>query len=128
MGTTGRSHQKQPIKYEFGGPSGAFCNLFLLPLLVWLSAYICPDLPQVDWPSMERVERLRDVNEWTKALSASVSGEAMAVVIAWFVFQIGLYYIVPGYYVQGVELPTKERLSYKINGKCGTGTTCVYHA
>ncbi|KAI9014772.1 ergosterol biosynthesis ERG4/ERG24 family-domain-containing protein [Gaertneriomyces semiglobifer] len=40
---------------------------------------------------------------------------AFAAVIGWMLFQSLLYGLLPGTYMQGVELPTGERLEYKIN-------------
>eukprot|EP01138_Halocafeteria_seosinensis_P010917 gb/GECG01011150.1/.p1 GENE.gb/GECG01011150.1/~~gb/GECG01011150.1/.p1 ORF type:complete len:434 (+),score=27.22 gb/GECG01011150.1/:1-1302(+) len=103
------------LHYEFGGPLGASINLVFLPIFVWLSAYTCPDVVGSSWPSWDRLQQLTDTDGVLRALRQSFSLEALLVITGWFAFQVLLYYIIQGYYVEGVELPNGEKLSYKIN-------------
>ncbi|KDO35576.1 hypothetical protein SPRG_00418, partial [Saprolegnia parasitica CBS 223.65] len=105
---------KKAFSYEFGGPLGAVFIMLILPAVVVFLVRGCNASYCVD----NRFDFAELYAQVTAPIVASefVNANAIAVVFGWFGFQVLLERLVPGAYHDGVLLPTKTRLTYKVNG------------
>jgi len=90
---------------EFGGPIGCAATCLVLPVISLTAAAF--------------------LAEPTRPPSAAELLQAGSVVTAWFAYQIILWMVLPGKVVQGVELSTKERLPYTMNGQASFWVSLV---
>jgi delta14-sterol reductase len=114
--TTSSTHSTH---YEFGGPLGASLLLLFLPLLTFaLSAYTGPG----GWPSHGGLEGLaahlsaRGGLQLLHDAASQWDTRVFLLYCAYWASLAVLYLVLPGRRVQGVVLPTGERLPYPLNG------------
>ncbi|CAK4689534.1 unnamed protein product [Aphanomyces euteiches] len=115
--TPSSHHDKnKPFTYDFGGPIGATFIMIILPVVVVFLYAGCNETYCVDnrFDFPELFQNVAKRFNWDDL----VDPQAIAVVFAWFGFQVALEQLVPGTYHAGVQLatPKKERLTYKVNG------------
>ncbi|OQR91734.1 ATP-dependent RNA helicase dbp4 [Thraustotheca clavata] len=109
-----RSVEKKAFVYDFGGPFGAVFIMIILPLVVLFLYRGCN--------ASYCVDNRFDLKELYEQVTSSmpfedlINRDAIFAVFGWFAFQVALERFVPGSYHEGVLLPTKERLTYKVNG------------
>jgi hypothetical protein len=112
------------VEYEFGGPVGTLATMLGLPITIWGLFLTCNDKAAgcPTWPQLPA---------GAEAIPAFLAGlyshEAMAVFVLWFAFLVVLWAVVPGAWIQGVELPSSGRLQYKMNGMLSgaVATACL---
>jgi delta14-sterol reductase len=111
----------EPHGYEFAGPPGAFLISFGLPIVVYLSTFLCNDIsgcpvPSVLAPSTLTIENLkRDVGWPATGIWGLASWDVSAKVLGYYLFSLLLQRILPGEEVVGTELVSGGRLKYKFN-------------
>ncbi|KAI9846044.1 MAG: erg24, C-14 sterol reductase [Thelocarpon superellum] len=111
--------------YEFGGPLGALAITVVLPLLCYAAIMLCNDrsgcpVPSLLHPRSLSLETLqRDVG-WT-GLAGLASVNATLCLLAYYILVLVLSVVLPGAEVEGVELRTGGRLTYK----CNAFSVCV---
>lgn len=112
--------KKQNFKYEFGGPIGTAANLLCLPPLVMILSH---------WTRVGFVD-VESLKHWTTLepilippVDVKVYLQCGLGLVAWFVFLVVLWAVLPGPIVLGspiVQAPKKSdeplRLPYKLNG------------
>jgi len=103
-----KTAQQHKIHYEFGGPIGALGIIVGLPavcygLVVFCNANGCIRLNALEVPTLPEGMVL-------------FSWEACAVFLGWIAFTTALHLILPGIRKEGIQLPDKSRLTYKLNG------------
>jgi len=92
---------------EFGGPVGVFGMMIGLPAVIYGLFIFCND-PLVGCPDWQA---LPDLSKHT-----FYSTQAVLVELLWFGFLMILWGVLPGRWINGVKLPSGERLAYKMNG------------
>lgn len=99
----------QSFQYEFFGP--------------WGPALLVPALPAVVlglvWACNESGCLSLTPTPWAPGFPAGrslYSHQAMAAVLGWFSLVLVLHLLLPGAHMQGVALPNRRRLTYKLNG------------
>ena len=100
------------MEYEFGGPIGALGTVLSLPVVIYALYFLCNCTGECLslYPlNIPKLPEYTEVEWWNSS--------AFFITLAWIVWLVVLYYIIPGPTVQGVKLETGERLSYKMNGK-----------
>ncbi|RHY37367.1 hypothetical protein DYB25_005777 [Aphanomyces astaci] len=109
-----QSKHSKPFTYDFGGPIGSFVIMCILPVVVVFLFAGCNASYCID----NRFDFGELYIQVTTTLSWSdlVDAKAIAVVFGWFGLQVLLERLVPGEFHNGVVLPTKDRLVYKVNG------------
>lgn len=131
-------------RYEWGGPIGAFFLLPILPLVTYSLLFLCNKNTCLEWSAFLDSQKLVSQLEaslpsnqpelpYTSSSSSSSSSsfswlssytffnglfslEAFVVYLAWFVFQIVLYFVLPGQVGEGLPLKDGTRLKYPFNG------------
>ncbi|KKY13932.1 putative c-14 sterol reductase [Phaeomoniella chlamydospora] len=107
--------------YEFGGPLGAFGVTFGLPILVYLSTFLCNDVsgcpvPSLLNPSTITFEKLKRETPWPEEGFAGLFDfKVSAWVLAYFGLLLVLQLILPGVEVEGVKLACGGKHKYKFN-------------
>lgn len=102
-----KSHDQQ--EYEFFGPYVPGVITVALPLVVLGLSYACNAegclqlIPRLSVPGFPSDQAL-------------YTHEAMLAVAGWFGLVLLLHLLLPGQLAQGVLLPNKQRLQYKLNG------------
>jgi len=98
--------------FEFGGPAGAVATMISLPFVVLFLYYGASKEYKFSFTNLGGfVEIVRK-----KHLKDLFSSEAWTVCVRWFLFQVLLERLLFAEKAKGVELPTGERLTYRING------------
>eukprot|EP00878_Enallax_costatus_P039401 GHUV01045074.1.p1 GENE.GHUV01045074.1~~GHUV01045074.1.p1 ORF type:complete len:123 (-),score=7.20 GHUV01045074.1:14-382(-) len=106
-----RTQHDHKFHYEFMGPYGPALIIIALPLVVLGLSYACNAngclqlFPYVYVPGFPASTQL-------------YTHEAMLAVAGWFTLVLVLHLLLPGQTAQGVELPNRRRLTYKLNGTC----------
>ncbi|PLB51187.1 putative C-14 sterol reductase [Aspergillus steynii IBT 23096] len=115
------------VKYEFGGPLGASAITFGLPVLLYIFAFACNDVSGCPAPSLLSPRTL----SWEK-LSAEIgwppgglrdlgSWEATGVVLAYYLFSLILWRVLPVHITHGTKLVHHGRpLEYRFNAFSST--------
>lgn len=115
------AHEPEQHGYEFGGPLGAFGVTFGLPLLTYLTYFACNDVsgcpaPAFLNPSTLTLEKLKAQTPWPEE---GVLGLCSLEVFGWTLAYHGLSYalqlLLPGTEVEGTQLGTGGRHTYKFN-------------
>ncbi|KAI1005478.1 Delta(14)-sterol reductase [Podosphaera aphanis] len=113
--------QSEPHGYEFGGPLGAFVLSFGLPLIVYLSTFLCNDIsgcpvPSLLSPSTLTIDRLKQEVGWpSNGVWGLASWDVSAKVLGYYLLSAILHRILPGEVVEGTQLESGGRLIYKFN-------------
>ncbi len=96
-------------EYEFMGPFlGPIGIMAALPLVCYGLVYVCNAQGCLEISNMSI--------PGFAAQSQLISREAFLAIFGWMAFQIILHLALPGQLVKGTILPTKEKLTYKLNG------------
>ena len=105
--------------YEFGGPLGALGMTIGLPILCYLFGFLCNDVSGCPAPSLLSghidLEAIKQDVGWP-GLQGLFSLEATAWVLAYYLLLLVLFVVIPAPEVEGVELRTGGKLTYKLNG------------
>ncbi|KAK5095947.1 erg24, C-14 sterol reductase [Lithohypha guttulata] len=110
-----------PHGYEFFGPPGAFLITFGLPVLVYATAFLCNDVsgcpaPALLHPSTLTWVKLKHQIPWPEEGIRGVhSWEVTAWVSAYYFLSLFLQLLLPGEYVEGLQLSCGGRHTYKFN-------------
>ncbi|KAK3068987.1 erg24, C-14 sterol reductase [Teratosphaeriaceae sp. CCFEE 6253] len=119
--------------YEFGGPIGASLISFGLPFVCYAFAFLCNDVAGTPPPSLLSPNKLFTApvlstkSGWQHGLDTlkretgwpGVAGllntEAVVGTLAWYGWSLLLYVLLPAQEVEGTELATGGRLTYRFN-------------
>ncbi|OXV06752.1 hypothetical protein Egran_05481 [Elaphomyces granulatus] len=107
--------------YEFLGPPGAAAISFGLPILLYTFTFGCNDVsgcpaPSLLNPSTLTVEKLKEEVGWpSEGILGFGSWKATGWVLAYYLFSLILYRVLPGTEAEGVKLVNGGRLKYKFN-------------
>lgn len=102
--------------YEFCGPLGALLVTLGTPFLVYALFFICNDssqacsLPTLD--SLRQLHVLLDMKWWISLWDM----DAAILYLAWYLFCVVAWIILPGRWIEGLALRTGVKKSYKVNG------------
>ncbi|ELR10071.1 erg24, C-14 sterol reductase [Pseudogymnoascus destructans] len=110
---------QQKHGYEFAGPPGAFAISFLLPIVVYITNFVCNDIygcpiPSVLDPKTLTWDKIKTETGWP-GWNGIVSFEATGWVLAYYFLSLVLHRFLPGQIVEGTELAIGGRLKYKFN-------------
>ncbi|EEP80494.1 Delta(14)-sterol reductase [Uncinocarpus reesii 1704] len=110
-----------PHKYEFGGPVGAAGIVFGLPPLMYFLYFTCNDIsgcpaPALRDPANLTWEKLKAQIPWPGSVSQFASWEVTGWVLAYYLFSLLLYRILPAQEIYGTKLRESGRpLKYRFN-------------
>jgi Delta14-sterol reductase len=104
--------------YEFGGPFGALFVTTVVPFVTYALYFSCSEHAGGCPPQNYNVLLTRLVDavtdpEWWKGLWDT---KAALIYLGWYAFCVISWAILPGDWIEGVELRTGEKKKYKING------------
>ncbi|KAI5917404.1 delta(14)-sterol reductase like protein [Camillea tinctor] len=110
--------------YEFGGPIGAAGITFGLPALCWVFALACNDVtgcpaPSLLSPKTLSLEQLKQEVGWP-GFRGLASWEATGWTLAYYLFNLVLYRLLPATEVEGTQLSSGGRLKYRLNAFSST--------
>ncbi|KAI9804861.1 MAG: hypothetical protein M1825_001230 [Sarcosagium campestre] len=116
-------HDAKPAAhgYEFGGPLGVTGITIGLPLVCYLSNFLCNDIsgcpvPSVLHPRSATLESLKKDTGWPEnGLAGLASWKVTAWTLAFYLLSAILQPILPGTEVEGVKLKNGGKLKYKFN-------------
>jgi hypothetical protein len=104
--------------YEFLGPPGTFALIFLVPVIVYALYFGCSEAtggcPPHALTLLDDISRAVQSPAWWKSLWDT---EATLMYCAWYTFCVITWFILPGDWVEGVNLRTGGKKKYKINGE-----------
>ncbi|KEZ42626.1 Delta(14)-sterol reductase [Scedosporium apiospermum] len=107
--------------YEFGGPLGAAAISFGLPILMYVFTFACNDISGCPAPSLLNPKTL-DLGQLKREVGWPEDGiigvfdlNVTLYVLAYYLVNALLYGILPASEVQGTELATGGRLTYRFN-------------
>lgn len=106
----GRKQVSSP-DYEFGGPPGALGTMLGLPVAIFAFTSLCTGAYCVKPSNISDLQA-----HLPSSVDAIWSAEAFYVAVGWFLVQVLLERVLPCAKVQGVELPTGKKLTYRISG------------
>jgi delta14-sterol reductase/lamin-B receptor len=110
--------EQEIIKYEFGGPIGAFGVIFGLPLVVYMLYFMCNKELCFTTSNMFTFDWNKLVLFIQKSSNVLFAKEALYMLLFWFGLQLMLALFLPGEIALGV--PIKElnntRLKYPLSG------------
>ncbi|CAI4217965.1 unnamed protein product [Parascedosporium putredinis] len=110
-----------PEGYEFGGPLGAAAISFGLPVLMYAFIFLCNDISGCPPPSLLDPKNLdleqlkREVGWPAEGLRGVFDLNVTLYVLGYYLVNALLYGILPVSEVQGTELATGGRLTYRFN-------------
>lgn len=103
--------------YEFLGPPGALFITFSVPITTYALYFGCSETSGGCPPPLDGLydKVLASVSnlDWWKGLWDT---QASLIYLAWYAFCVVSWFILPGDYVEGVQLRTGDKKKYKING------------
>ncbi|KAL4744673.1 ergosterol biosynthesis ERG4/ERG24 family-domain-containing protein [Aspergillus terricola var. indicus] len=106
------------VEYEFSGPLGAAAISFGLPVLLYAFAFTCNDVSSCSIPSLLQYAGLPNVT-----LAGFFSWEVMLVTVAYYVFGLLLWRLLPAEETHGTKLVHHDhRLFAVILSICAAGT------
>ncbi|KAI9749598.1 MAG: hypothetical protein M4579_006809 [Chaenotheca gracillima] len=120
----GRAKAAAPAQhhgYEFGGPLGTLGISIGLPLVCYLTAFLCNDVsgcpvPSVLHPSQLSLETLKRDAGWpANGVLGLINAKAFGSTLAYYFLSAVLQAVLPGEEVQGVSLRSGGKLNYKFN-------------
>ncbi|QRV92119.1 C-14 sterol reductase ERG24 [Ceratobasidium sp. AG-Ba] len=102
--------------YEFFGPPGATLVSLGVPFMIYALYFTCNEAsggcPPPLWAlPFNFVRSVRDIDWWASLFDA----KATIAYFAWYAFTVVAWAVLPGDWVEGVELRNGGRISYKIN-------------
>jgi Delta14-sterol reductase len=103
--------------HEFMGPPGALLVTFSVPLTTYALFFFCNDAsggcPPSLWTALPRfLEALADMKFWKGLFEIRPT----LVYLAWYAFCVAAWMLLPGAWIEGVQLRNGERKAYKVNG------------
>lgn len=99
--------------FEFFGPHGPALLIIALPLVCYALVYGCNASGCLQlWPSFQ----VPGFEPGTKLFTV----DGLLIYTQWFLLVLGLHLLIPGIKAEGVVLPNKKRLTYKLNGGSST--------
>ncbi|KAF9221728.1 ERG4/ERG24 ergosterol biosynthesis protein [Gyrodon lividus] len=106
--------------YEFLGPPGAFLITIGVPIMTYLLYFGCSEAAGACPPSyvltpsllVERVQQAVSDKQWWMGLWDT---EAALIYLAWYVFCVVAWAVLPGDWVDGVTMRNGQKKKYKIN-------------
>ncbi|PKS10286.1 hypothetical protein jhhlp_002037 [Lomentospora prolificans] len=107
--------------YEFGGPLGAAAISFGLPILMYIFTFACNDISGCPAPSLLDPQNLdleqlkREVGWPENGILGLFDTNVTLFVVGYYLVNLLLYGILPANEVQGTELATGGRLTYRFN-------------
>lgn len=110
---------EKPHGYEFLGPPGAFVISFGLPVLVYVFTFLCNDIsgcpaPVLLSPSKFSFDQLKKEVGWT-GIEGLLNTNAVLGTLGYYLLSLTLHAFLPGTEVQGTELRSGGKLSYRFN-------------
>ncbi|RAL16217.1 ERG4/ERG24 ergosterol biosynthesis protein [Aspergillus homomorphus CBS 101889] len=110
------------VEYDFGGPLGAAAITFGLPVLLYAFAFACNDVSGCPVPTLLQPrdltwEKLKaDAGLLNVSLSSFLSWKVTSVTVAYYVFGLFIWKILPAKEVHGTKLVHHDRsLLYRFN-------------
>ncbi|KAI9702708.1 MAG: erg24, C-14 sterol reductase [Bogoriella megaspora] len=105
--------------YEFGGPFGTLLISFGLPIVCYCFAFLCNDVSGCPAPNLLRpwninLKRLADETGWT-GISGLLNWQSLVAVLGYYLLSLTLNTLLPAQEVQGTELRSVGRLTYRFN-------------
>ncbi len=100
---------------------GVFGVSFGLPTVVYLMTFLCNDVagcpvPSVLHPSSLTIEKLKEEVGWpANGIWGLASFKVTGIVLAYYLFSMILYRVLPGDEAEGTILANGGRLKYKFN-------------
>ncbi|KAL9619308.1 MAG: hypothetical protein Q9160_006073 [Pyrenula sp. 1 TL-2023] len=107
--------------YEFFGPPGAFGITFGLPILVYLTVFLCNDVsgcpnPSVLQPKSLTLAKLKKETPWPEnGFTGLFDLKVLGWVLAYYGTSLSLQLLLPGTELDGTELRCGGRHHYKFN-------------
>ncbi|KAL4812107.1 ERG4/ERG24 ergosterol biosynthesis protein [Aspergillus spinulosporus] len=118
------------VEYEFGGPLGAAAITFGLPVLLYAFAFTCNDVSGCPIPTLLQSRDLAwenikaDAGLLNASLADFLSWEVMLVTVAYYVFGLLLWRILPTKEMHGTKLVHHDRpLLYRFNAFWASAVT-----
>ncbi|OCT53128.1 Delta(14)-sterol reductase [Cladophialophora carrionii] len=108
-------------EYEFFGPPGAAAIVFLLPLLLYATVFLCNDVsgcppPALLDPKTLTLEKLKKQTPWPEnGIAGLFDLEVTLWVLAYYALSLALQLFLPGQELDGTTLGTGGRHHYKFN-------------
>jgi hypothetical protein len=100
---------------------GAFGVSFGLPLVTYLMAFLCNDVsgcpvPLVLHPYSLTIDKLKEEVGWpADGILGLINFKVTSFVLAYYLFSMILYRVLPGEVAEGTPLPSGGKLKYKFN-------------
>ena len=114
------SQSNSIVKYEFGGPLGAFGIIFGLPLVIYLLYFTCNADFCLTFARIWDLKCMRFVSEINVYLEVNrlFSLEALSMYLLWMSLQFILALCLPGEIADGVPIPglNGKKLKYPLSG------------
>jgi hypothetical protein len=103
--------------YEFFGPSGALFITVTVPLVTYALYFGCSEQaggcpPALNTLPPDLFARLSTRDWWFSLWDA----QATAIYFAWYAFCVAAWYVLPGDWIEGVQMRNGQTKRYKING------------
>lgn len=110
-------HNPKTTHYEFFGPVGAAFISTAVPITIYGLYFNCSEISDGCSPSLSSfpssfINAMSSVG-WIKNL---FDLKATLAYFAWYASLVGLWYFLPGEWIEGTELRTGGRVKYKFNG------------
>ncbi|KAK9760461.1 erg24, C-14 sterol reductase [Basidiobolus ranarum] len=93
-------------RFEFAGPWGATALLIAMPLLTLHFMFECDGIHSCSF--------FPETAHWS--FKGIFDLEATIAYFGWVLYLVGLFYILPGKWVEGTTLRNGKKLEYKLNG------------
>ncbi|KAI9751169.1 MAG: erg24, C-14 sterol reductase [Lichina confinis] len=116
-----RAAIRKRFRYEFGGPLGTSAMTLGLPVLCFLTTFLCNDIagcpiPCILHPSTFTWQLFKEESGWPRdALYGFTNRTVVAWVLGYHALSVVMQLGLPGQEVEGVELRSGGRLKYKFN-------------
>lgn len=99
--------------YEFGGPLGAFGVSTTVPFFTYALYYYCSEEAGCSFPPQSWQGTFDIMVAGVK--NSLFDGQAWAIYFGWYAFCVAAWALIPGQELEGTELRTGGKLTYKIN-------------
>ncbi|KAF2101743.1 Delta(14)-sterol reductase-like protein [Rhizodiscina lignyota] len=119
-------------RYEFGGRVGVAFITFAVHAVPYALAFLCNDIsgcpaPSLLHPTSLSLEKLKAETGW-QGVSGLLNTNAFLGTLGWYFLSLVLYAALPATTVQGVELKSGGRLTYRFNAFSSAVFTMVIAA
>ena len=104
------------------GRPGVFAISFGLPIVCYLTTFLCNDIsgcpaPSTLHPKSLSLKQLKKETGWP-GFTGLLSVKASLWMLSYYLLSLTLQRILPGQQVEGTELRSGGKLKYKFNGEC----------